>query len=74
MTMHGSSGDLSAPVDGRITIGDAVIGKIAAFAALEVEGVAASPSGTSPPRRACASCGTTTRSRWTSPSPSSTAR
>ncbi|MEU8306426.1 Asp23/Gls24 family envelope stress response protein [Actinomadura sp. NPDC048955] len=40
MTMHGSSGDLSAPVDGRITIGDAVIGKIAAFAALEVEGVA----------------------------------
>ncbi|MEU9873004.1 Asp23/Gls24 family envelope stress response protein [Actinomadura sp. NPDC048021] len=40
MTMHGSSGDLSAPVDGRITIGNAVIGKIAAFAALEVEGVA----------------------------------
>ncbi|MEV0667266.1 Asp23/Gls24 family envelope stress response protein [Actinomadura luteofluorescens] len=40
MTMHGSSGDLSAPVDGRITIGSAVIGKIAAFAALEVEGVA----------------------------------
>ncbi|WP_179279167.1 Asp23/Gls24 family envelope stress response protein [Actinomadura mexicana] len=40
MTMHGSSGDLSAPVEGRITIGNAVIGKIAAFAALEVEGVA----------------------------------
>ncbi|MEO3828096.1 Asp23/Gls24 family envelope stress response protein [Actinomadura sp. B10D3] len=41
MTLRGSSGDLTSPVEGRITIGDAVIGKIAAFAALEVEGVAA---------------------------------
>ncbi|WP_433478961.1 Asp23/Gls24 family envelope stress response protein [Spirillospora sp. CA-142024] len=41
MTLHGSSGDLTSPVDGRITIGDAVIGKIAALAALEVAGVAA---------------------------------
>ncbi|MEU8124023.1 Asp23/Gls24 family envelope stress response protein [Spirillospora sp. NPDC049024] len=40
MTLHGSPGDLSAPVEGRITIGNAVIGKIAAFAALEVDGVA----------------------------------
>jgi uncharacterized alkaline shock family protein YloU len=40
MTLHGSPGDLSAPVEGRITIGNTVIGKIAAFAALEVDGVA----------------------------------
>ncbi|TDD86336.1 Asp23/Gls24 family envelope stress response protein [Actinomadura darangshiensis] len=41
MTLHGSSGDLTAPVEGRITIGDTVIEKIAALAALEVDGVAA---------------------------------
>ncbi|GAA4241249.1 hypothetical protein GCM10022254_69310 [Actinomadura meridiana] len=41
MTLHGSPGDISTGVDGRITIEDGVIGKIAALAALEVGGVAA---------------------------------
>jgi uncharacterized alkaline shock family protein YloU len=41
MTLHGSPGDITTGVDGRITIENGVIGKIAALAALEVEGVAA---------------------------------
>ncbi|RKS67804.1 putative alkaline shock family protein YloU [Actinomadura pelletieri DSM 43383] len=41
MTLHGSSEDITTPVDGRVTIENGVIGKIAALAALEVAGVAA---------------------------------
>ena len=41
MTLRGSSADLSAPVDGRVTVEDRVIGKIAALAALEAGGIAA---------------------------------
>ncbi|WUI03733.1 Asp23/Gls24 family envelope stress response protein [Spirillospora sp. NBC_00431] len=41
MTLHGTPGDITTAVDGRITIENGVIGKIAALAALEVDGVAA---------------------------------
>lgn len=41
MTLHGSPGDITTAVDGRVTIENGVIGKIAALAALEVGGVAA---------------------------------
>ncbi|WP_165950202.1 Asp23/Gls24 family envelope stress response protein [Actinomadura sp. GC306] len=41
MTLRGSSSDITTGVEGRITIADEVIGKIAALAALEVAGVAA---------------------------------
>ncbi|RFS81123.1 Asp23/Gls24 family envelope stress response protein [Actinomadura spongiicola] len=41
LTLHGSSEDITTPVDGRVTIENGVIGKIAALAALEVAGVAA---------------------------------
>ncbi|NVI91369.1 Asp23/Gls24 family envelope stress response protein [Actinomadura sp. BRA 177] len=40
LTMHGSPGDVTVAVEGRITIEDAVLEKIAALAALEVAGVA----------------------------------
>lgn len=47
MTMHGSPGDVTVAVEGRITVDDAVLEKIAALAALEVAGVAGpSPAGT----------------------------
>ncbi|TMR01881.1 Asp23/Gls24 family envelope stress response protein [Actinomadura soli] len=41
MTLQGTPGDITTAVDGRITIENGVIGKIAALAALEVGGVAA---------------------------------
>lgn len=41
MTLRGSPGDVTTAVEGRITIEDEVIEKIAALAALEVPGVAA---------------------------------
>ncbi|MFA1544095.1 Asp23/Gls24 family envelope stress response protein [Actinomadura monticuli] len=47
MTMHGSPGDVTVRVEGRITIEDAVLEKIAALAALEVAGVSGpAPAGT----------------------------
>ncbi|GAA1824124.1 hypothetical protein GCM10009735_68860 [Actinomadura chokoriensis] len=47
MTMHGSPGDVTVAVEGRITVDDAVLEKIAALAALEVAGVAGpAPAGT----------------------------
>jgi len=47
MTMHGSPGDVTVRVEGRITIEDAVLEKIAALAALEVAGVCGpAPAGT----------------------------
>ncbi|WP_067793802.1 Asp23/Gls24 family envelope stress response protein [Actinomadura formosensis] len=46
MTLHGSPGDVTVVVEGRVTIEDAVIEKIAALAAQEVTGVAAlAPAG-----------------------------
>ncbi|MFB4312228.1 Asp23/Gls24 family envelope stress response protein [Actinomadura sp. GTD37] len=39
MTMHGSPGDVTVRVEGRVTVEDAVLEKIAALAALEVAGV-----------------------------------
>jgi uncharacterized alkaline shock family protein YloU len=41
MTLRGSPSDITTGVEGRVTIADEVIGKIAALAALEVAGVAA---------------------------------
>ncbi|TDB84896.1 Asp23/Gls24 family envelope stress response protein [Actinomadura sp. KC216] len=41
MTLQGTPGDITTAVDGRITIENGVIGKIAELAALEVGGVAA---------------------------------
>lgn len=47
MTMHGSPGDVTVRVEGRITIEDAVLEKIASLAALEVAGVSGpAPAGT----------------------------
>lgn len=47
MTLHGSPGDVTVAVEGRITVDDAVLAKIAALAALEVAGVSGpSPAGT----------------------------
>ncbi|MFA1550508.1 Asp23/Gls24 family envelope stress response protein [Actinomadura chokoriensis] len=47
MTLHGSPGDVTVRVEGRITIEDAVLEKIAALAALEVAGVVGpAPAGT----------------------------
>ncbi|SNT10695.1 Uncharacterized conserved protein YloU, alkaline shock protein (Asp23) family [Actinomadura meyerae] len=40
MTLHGSPSDVTVAVEGRVTIDDAVLGKIAELAALEVAGVA----------------------------------
>ncbi|GAA0590258.1 Asp23/Gls24 family envelope stress response protein [Actinomadura livida] len=41
MTLRGSPSDITTGVEGRVTIADEVVGKIAALAALEVAGVAA---------------------------------
>lgn len=47
MTLQGSPGDLTVAVEGRITVDDAVLEKIAALAALEVAGVCGpAPAGT----------------------------
>ncbi|NKZ04168.1 Asp23/Gls24 family envelope stress response protein [Actinomadura latina] len=47
MTLRGSPGDVTVAVEGRITIDDAVLEKIASLAALEVAGVTGpAPAGT----------------------------